>query len=151
MALTKGQVLKLVWNAVNLSTVVGVLVGGIGRVEFSRGPRGLLYGTGYKLSFPVATAFTIGNVILSKHDRAYFDARPVLVKHEERHSWQYFWLLGLPMLPLYLLGTAWSWLRTGCRASRNPFERLANLADGNYDEKPVRPLGQILSQTFRRG
>ena len=144
------QVLKLVWNTVNLSTLTGVLVGLIGRARFSRGPRGLFYATGYKLGFPIAGAFTIGNLILTKHDRQYFDDRPTLVKHEERHSWQYFWLFGLPMLPLYVLGVAWSFLRTGCPASRNPFERLASLTDGNYDEKPVRPLGQILSQTFRR-
>jgi hypothetical protein len=144
------QVLKLVWNTVNLSTVAGVVVGVIGRARFSRGPRGLFYATGYMLKFPVASAFTIGNLILTKHDRAYFDERPILVKHEERHSWQYFCLFGLPMLPLYVLGVAWSFLRTGCPASRNPFERLASLKDGNYDEKPVKPLGQILSQAFRR-
>lgn len=144
------QVVKLVWNTVNLSTVMGVVVGVIGRARFSRGPRGLFYATGYRLGFPIAGAFTIGNLILTKHDRQYFDDRPTLVKHEERHSWQYFWLFGLPMLPLYVLGVAWSFLRTGCPASRNPFERLASLTDGNYDEKPVRPLGQILSQTFRR-
>ncbi|GAA3588329.1 hypothetical protein [Kribbella ginsengisoli] len=148
--MTRWQVLKLVWNTVNLSTVAGVVVGLIGRARFSRGPRGLFYATGYKLKFPVAGAFTIGNMILTKHDRAYFEARPVLVRHEERHSWQYFCLFGLPMLPLYVLGVVWSFLRTGCPASRNPFERLASLKDGNYDEKPVRPLGQILSQTFRR-
>jgi hypothetical protein len=142
------QVVKLVGNTLNLSTLAGVLVGVIGRARFSRGPRGLFYATGYKPGFPVASAFTIGNVILTKHDREYFDVRPVLVQHEERHSWQYFCLIGLPMLPLYLLGVGWSWLRTGCPASRNPFERLANLADGNYDEKPVQPLGQTLSQAF---
>jgi hypothetical protein len=144
------QVLKLVWNTVNLSTIAGVLVGLLGRARFSRGPRGLFYATNYKLSFPIASAFTIGNLILTKHDRAYFDDRPILVKHEERHSWQYFCLLGLPMLPLYVLGAGWSLLRTGCPASRNPFERLASLKDGNYDEKPIRPLGQLLAQTFRR-
>jgi hypothetical protein len=144
------QALKLVWNTVNLSTVAGAIVGLIGRARFSRGPRGLFYATGYRLGFPVAGAFTIGNLILTRHDRAYFDERPILVRHEERHSWQYFCLLGLPMLPLYVLASGWSFLRTGCPASRNPFERLASLTDGNYDEKPVRPLGQILSQTFRR-
>jgi hypothetical protein len=149
-AMTRWQVVKLAGNTLNLSTLAGVLVGLIGRAKFSRGPRGLFYATGYRLGFPVASAFTIGNVILSKHDREYFDERPILVKHEERHSWQYFCLLGLPMLPLYMVAVAWSFLRTGCPASRNPFERLASLKDGNYDEKPVRPLGQILSQTFRR-
>ncbi|MEV8374866.1 hypothetical protein AB0P21_19165 [Kribbella sp. NPDC056861] len=140
--------MKLVVNVVNLSTPAGVIVGLIGRAKFSRGPRGLFYATGYKLNFPVASAFTIGNLILSKHDREYFDARPVLVQHEERHSWQYFCLLGLPMFPLYVLGVVWSWCRTGCPASRNPFERLAGLDDGNYTEYPVQPLGQTVSQAF---
>ena len=142
------QGLKLVGNVLNLSTAAGVVVGLIGRVRFSRGPRGLLYGSGYKLGFPIASAFTIGNVVLSKHDRSYFDERPLLVKHEERHSWQYFCLFGLPFFPLYLLAVAWSWLRTGCPASRNLFERLASLDDGNYAEHPVQPLGQTFSQAF---
>jgi hypothetical protein len=148
MAMSGWQGLKLVVNTINLTTPAGVVVGLIGRAKFSRGPRGLFYATGYKLSFPVASAFTIGNMILSKHDREYFDARPVLVQHEERHSWQYFCLLGLPMFPLYILGVIWSWLRTGCPASRNPFERLAGLDDGNYTEYPVQPLGQTVSQAF---
>ncbi len=83
-----------------------------------------------------------GTWSLSKHDRAYFDERPVLVKHEERHSWQYFCLVGLPLLPLYLLAAAWSWLRTGCPASRNPFERLADLRTATTTRSPVQPLGQ---------
>jgi len=144
------QVVKFVVNLVNLSTVAGVVVGLIGRARFSRGPRGLIFANGYRLGFPVAGAFTVGNVVLSKHDRQYFDARPVLVKHEERHSWQYFCLIGLPMLPLYLLCAGWSWLRTGDPASRNLFERLANLKDGNYTERPVQPFGRTLQQTFRR-
>jgi hypothetical protein len=144
------QAVKLVVNTLNLSTLAGVLVGVVGRARFARGPRGLFYATGYKLGFPVAGAFTIGNLILTKHDRAYFDQQPILVKHEERHSWQYFCLIGLPMLPLYLLAAGWSWLRTGDPASRNLFERLANLKDGNYTERPVQPFGRTLTQTFRR-
>src|SRR5688500_15095925 len=127
--MTGPQKLKLVGNFVNLTTLAGFLVGLIGRARFSRGPRGLFYATGYGIGFPVANAFTIGNVVLTKNDRAYLDSRPVLVKHEERHSWQYFFLIGLPMLPLYVVAVAWSWFRTGDPASRNLFERLAGLAD----------------------
>ncbi|TWD81813.1 hypothetical protein FB561_2936 [Kribbella amoyensis] len=144
------QTVKLVLNFVNLSTPAGFLVGVLGRARFSRGPRGLYYATGYRLGFPIANAFTVGNVVLTKNDRAYLDARPTLVKHEERHSWQYFWLLGLPMLPLYVVAVVWSWLLTGCPASRNPFERLASLKDGNYVEHPIQPFGQTLQQTFSR-
>lgn len=138
--MTGWQRFKLVVNFLNLSTLAGLLVMLIGRAEFSLGPRGLFYATGYKLGFPIAGAFTIGNVLLTKHERAYFDNRPDLVKHEERHSWQYFWLIGLPMLPLYGIGACWSYLRTGDPASRNPFERLAGLADGGYRERQPRSL-----------
>jgi hypothetical protein len=148
--MTGAQKLKLVVNFVNLSTPAGFAVGLIGRARFSRGPRGLFLATGYRLRFPAAGAFTIGNVVLTRRDRAYLDARPLLVEHEERHSWQYFCLIGLPLLPLYVVGAAWSWIRTGCPASRNPFERLAGLADGNYVERPVQPFGRTLQQTFRR-
>ena len=144
------QLIKLIGNFLNLSTVAGFLVGLIGRAQFSRGPRGLFLATGYKLGFPIANAFTIGNMVLTKNDHDYFDTRPVLLKHEERHSWQYFCLLGLLMLPLYLLCVVWSWLRTGDPASRNLFERLAGLKDGYYTERPIQPLTQTLQQTFRR-
>ncbi|WP_232828610.1 hypothetical protein [Kribbella monticola] len=148
MAMSGWQAVKLVVNTLNLSTLTGVLVAVAGRARISRGPRGLFYATGYRPKFPVAGAFTIGNLILTKHDRAYFDEQPRLVRHEERHSWQYFCLIGLPMLPLYAVAAGWSFLRTGCPASRNVFERLANLADGSYTEHPVQPLGRTLSQAF---
>jgi hypothetical protein len=146
--MTGSQRVKVVGNLVNLSTVAGVLVGVIGRARFSRGARGLVYANSYKLGFPIAGAFTIGNVVLSKHERSYFDEAPILVKHEERHSWQYFWLLGLPMLPLYGVGAVVSWLLTADPASRNPFERLANLKDGGYVERPIQPFGRTLMQTI---
>ena len=137
----------MVGNLLNLSTVVGVCVGALGRARFSSGPRGLVFGNGYRLGFPVAGAFTIGNVVLSKHERSYFDdAR--LVRHEERHSWQYFCLIGLPMLPLYVAGVVISFVLTGDPASRNPFERLANLKDGGYVERPVQPIGKTATQAF---
>jgi hypothetical protein len=148
MAMSGWQAVKLVVNTLNLSTLTGLLVGVIGRARFSVGPRGLFYATGYRLKFPVAGAFTIGNMILTKNDRAYFDEQPILVKHEERHSWQYFWLIGLPMLPLYLLAAGWSLLRTGDPASRNLFERLASLDDGGYTERPVQSLGKTMTQAF---
>jgi hypothetical protein len=139
--MTGWQWVKFVVNFVNLSTLGGFLVALIGRAKLSRGPRGLFYGTGYKLGFPIAGAFTVGNVVLTKHERIYFDDRPDLIRHEERHSWQYVCLIGFPMLPLYALAAGWSWLRTGDFASRNPFERLAGLVDGGYEERqPRSPL-----------
>jgi hypothetical protein len=145
--MTAWRWVKVGVNFVNLSTVVGLLAGVLGRARFSRGPRGLVFANGYKLGFPVAGAFTIGNVVLSKHDRSYFD-NAALVRHEERHSWQYFWLIGLPLLPLYVVGVIISFLLTGDPASRNPFERLANLKDGGYVERPIQPLGTTVTQAF---
>jgi len=145
--MTGWQWVKVVGNFLNLSSLVGVLVGVIGRARFSRGPRGLFFANGYKIRFPVAGAFTIGNVVLSKHARSYFDDA-ALVRHEERHSWQYFCLIGLPLFPLYVVGVVVSFLLTGDPASRNPFERLANLKDGGYVERPIQPIGQTVTQAF---
>ena len=39
-------------------------------------------------------------------------------------------ITGSTFLPAYLLGGAWSLLRTGDRAAGNPFERAAGLAAG---------------------
>ena len=145
--MTGWQWVKVVGNFVNLSSVAGLAVGAIGRARFSRGPRGLFYANGYKLGFPIAGAFTIGNVVLSKHEVSYFDSA-LRVKHEERHSWQYFCLLGLPMLPFYGVAAAVSWLLTGDPASRNLFERLANLKDGGYVERPIQPISRTVMQTI---
>jgi hypothetical protein len=146
--MTGWQWVKVVGNFLNLSTVAGLVVGAIGRARFSRGPRGLFYANGYRLGFPYAGAFTVGNVVLTKHERAYFDEQPTLVRHEERHSWQYLCLIGLPLLPLYGVGVVLSWALTGDPASRNPFERLANLKDGGYVERPIQPFSKTLMQTL---
>lgn len=141
--MTGWQWFKQIVNLINLTTFAGFVVALIGRAGVSRGPRGLFYATGYRVAFPKAGAFTIGNVVLTKHDRSYFDGSDRLVRHEERHSWQYVVLAGFPMLPLYALAAVWSWLRTGDFASRNPFERLAGLADGGYPDRPVRWLAGL--------
>ena len=57
-----------------------------------------------------------------------------------RHTVQYAWCLGVVMLVLYVLAAGWSWVLTGDPASQNPFERLAGLEDGNYRERPLRPM-----------
>jgi hypothetical protein len=137
---------KQVVNVVNLSTVGGLVVAGVGRAKVTRGPRGLWFATGYRIGFPKAGAFTIGNVVLTRHDLGYLERQPALVRHEERHSWQYVCMIGMPMLPLYGLAACWSWIRTGDCASRNPFERLAGLVDGGYRERqPRSPV-----EAFRR-
>ena len=129
-------------NAVNLSTALGLAVARLGRASVRPGPRGLLLAEGYRLPFPVAGAFTVGDVLLTagRWDRH----RPGLLEHEERHSWQWFWCAGLPFLPAYGVAMAWSVLRTGDRAAANAFERGAGLVRGGYRELPVRPLGPVV-------
>lgn len=123
-------------NAVNGSTLLGLGVAALGRARVSHGPRGLLVATGYRLALPGRPAFTVGDVVLTPYDRGWLDARPRLLAHEERHAWQYVACLGLPMLPLYGLAAAWSWLRTGDAGRANAFEVLAGLADGGYSPAP---------------
>lgn len=135
------QWLRAVGNLVNLSTLFGLLIAAIGRVRLRRGPGGLLLGEGYRFRFPVASAFTVGNVIITDATWAQrLQENPTLLRHEERHTWQYLCCIGFPFYVLYGIFTGWSWLRTGDRAARNWFERLADLADGGYTDYPVRSL-----------
>ena len=124
--------LKTLINLVNLSTPLGLLVAVAGRSRLRRGPRGLVLASDFRLPLPAAPAFTVGNVVVSPRPPEFLDSRPALLAHEERHSWQYVFCLGLPMLPLYALGAAWSYVRGGDVGVHNPFERLAGLADGGY-------------------
>ncbi len=141
---------KQLGNVANLSTPLGLAVARLGGAAVRPGPRGLLLADGYRLPFPVAGAFTVGNVLLTsgRWDRH----RPGLLEHEERHSWQWFWWAGLPFLPAYGACLVWSVLRTGDRAAGNAFERQAGLVQGGYRELPVRPLGPVLRAALgRRG
>lgn len=124
--------LKAVLNVANGSTLLGLGVAAAGRARVGRGPRGLVLATSYRWSFPHAAAFTVGNVVLTRHDAGWLAERPRLLRHEERHSWQYVWTLGLPMLPLYGVAAAWSWVRGGDHSTHNVFETAAGLADGGY-------------------
>ncbi|RCK68376.1 hypothetical protein DT076_17140 [Desertihabitans brevis] len=122
----------------NLSTPLGLLISRVGGCRVRRGPRRLWLAEGYRPPFPVAPAFTVGDVLIS---RGPWDRVPAsLLGHEERHSWQWFVCLGLPFLAVYGAAMAWSWLRTGDRGSANVFERDAGLVTGGYPERPLRPL-----------
>jgi hypothetical protein len=119
-------------NWVNLSTPLGLLVARLGGATLTRRGRGTYLAAGYRPRFPVAGAFTIGSVITSRHDLDWLRERPVLLRHEDRHCTQYAWLLGVVMLPLYLLCVGLSYVVAGDHSSYNPFERLAGLTDGSY-------------------
>jgi hypothetical protein len=141
--LTGWQWFRLVGNMVNLTTPIGLLVALVGGARIRRGPRGLFVGEGYRLKFPVASAFTIGSVITTTRTwPETLRSNPQLFDHEERHTWQYLCCIGLPFYPAYGVCMAWSMLRTGDRAARNFFERNAGLVSGGYRDKPVRPIGE---------
>ncbi|GAA0378125.1 hypothetical protein GCM10009530_30920 [Microbispora corallina] len=121
---------RQVVNYVNLSTPLGLCIARIGGATTRRGERGLVYAHGYRIPFPIAGAFTVGNVILTKHEDGYLEGR--LLDHESRHATQYAACVGLPMLLLYVAASALSLAICGHPASWNLFERLANLDDGGY-------------------
>lgn len=130
---TRATRLRSAGNWVNLSTPFGFAVAALGRARVRRGPRGLWLAEDYRLGFPLALAFTVGSVVLTRGRFEELARRhPELLAHEERHSWQWFAWLGLPFLPAYLAATAWSWLRTGNRAHANVFEVRAGLESGGY-------------------
>ncbi len=138
-------------NWVNGSTVLGLSLARAGRAELRRGPRRLYLAEHYRWRFPTGGAFTVGDVVITRHDIDDLCAhRPHLLAHEEVHSWQWMACLGLPFLPLYAGSVAWSWLRTGDRASFSFFERQAGLAEGGYAEVPPRPLLPVLVTGARR-
>ena len=126
-------------NLLNGSTAAGILVAAAGRARLARAPDGLLIGARYRLPVPVAPAFTVGSVVITRMDAAALAAAGPLLRHEARHATQYACCGGLPMIPAYLLAAAWSWALTGDFGTRNVFERRAGLADGGYSDRPVRP------------
>lgn len=142
---------RTVLNWLNLSTPLGLGVARLGGCRLRRGPAQSYLADHYRFSFPTGGAFTVGDVIISRHDLdVLVGRRPALIRHELVHSQQWAFCLGLPFLPLYALSMGWSWLRTGDRAARSVFERAAGLADGGYVDVPPRPLGPVLAASARR-
>ena len=124
-------------NYVTLATPLGLLVAKWGRASLSRGPDGLWLATSYRRTLK-PRAFTVGNVVITRHDRAWLDEQPRLVVHEGKHATQWACWLGLPYLPAYGVATLWSRWRTGDRGLGNVFEIRAGLADGGYDVRKLR-------------
>jgi len=143
--------LRAVGNALNLTTPLGLAIARLGHARVVPGPRGLLLGEGYRPWFPVAGAFAVGNVLITRSTWPEALGRlPRLLEHEERHSWQYLYCLGLPYFLAYGGCLVWSVLRTGDRASRNFFERQAGLVAGGYQERPTRPIRPVVPALIRR-
>jgi hypothetical protein len=126
-------------NLVNGSTAAGVLVAVAGRARLRRAGDGLLVAAGYRLPVPVAPAFCLGNVLVTRREDEQFRGDARLFAHEARHATQYAWCGGLAMLPLYGVAALASWALTGDFGTRNVFEQRAGLADGGYSPKPLRP------------
>ena len=116
----------------------------IGRATIRRGPRGLFLCEGYRLKFPIAGAFTIGNVITTGSTWDTMLARfPDLLEHEERHTWQYLAASGCRSTRLRglhgLVGAA----------HRRPGRAELLRAPGRSGQRrlhrpPVRPIGENL-------
>src|ERR1700724_3472025 len=130
---------RQVVNAVNGSTLLGMLVATAGRARLTGGANGLFVAERYRLPVPAAPAFTVGNVIVTKLDRDAVAREDRLFAHEARHATQYAWCAGPVMLPLYFVAAGLSWALTRAFGSRNVFERRAGLADGGYSDRPLRP------------
>ena len=119
-------------NLLNGSTVLGLVAATVTRARLTGTPRGLWLATEARLPARGASAITLGDVVLTRHDEHWLRQRPELLAHEERHSWQYVVLLGVPMLPAYGVAAVWSLLRGGDHSTHNVFETRAGLADGGY-------------------
>ena len=131
-------------NWVNLSTPLGLTIARLGRAQVRQDHEVLYWAEGYRFRFPVAGAFTVGNVIITA---SYFEELgPAVWAHEVRHTWQWM-LCGSSFLPLYIAAMGWSWALTGDRAAQNPFERIAGLGAGGYHDQPLRrPVAKALQR-----
>jgi hypothetical protein len=121
-------------NALNLSTLLGMLIVKIRGGSLSRGPDGLVIATNVTRRFGFAGGVTIGNVVIVPE---HIPLTADLLAHEAAHATQWA-VCVVAFLPLYWLACLWSWIRTGDYFSRNVFERRADLAKGGYVEQPTR-------------
>ncbi len=133
--------IRHVGNAVNGSTALGLITAALGRSKLSLRDD-LVIAERYRLPFPIAGAFTIGDVVIVPSGTLddLIARHPDVVEHERGHAWQYTYCFGLPFFVAYAAAMGWSWLRTGDRAAANFFEVTADLAKGGYRELPKRSL-----------
>ena len=127
------DVTRTVLTAANGTTGAGLLLALATGAKIKRGRNGVFIAEGYRRKVPPATCFTIGSVILTRHDAEWLlhAERGDLFHHESRHAGQYA-LLGPLFWPAYWLACGYSWTRTRDYATRNAFERHAGLAAGGY-------------------
>jgi hypothetical protein len=85
----------------------------------------------------VTRVFTVGNVVLHRHDPEHLHRRPDLLAHETAHATQWAWA-GPAFLPLYLTESLVSWVLTGDAATGNAFEIGAGLRRGGYPTPALR-------------
>lgn len=126
-------------NWVNGSTLLGLAVARVGRARLHRDDQHVWHASGYA-GPNAARVFTVGNVILHRHDPDYLGHRPDLLAHERAHSTQWA-CLGLLFLPLYYCEALISWAVTGDYANGNAFEIGAGLRRGNYRHPALRRRG----------
>lgn len=128
--MTPGQRLREVLNWVNGSTPAGLLLARAGQAVLDRHSDGIWSATSYR-GIASRRPFTVGNVLITRHDAEELRRRPRLRAHEARHATQWA-VLGPAFLPLYVGAALVSRALTGDAASVNPFERLAGLEAGGY-------------------
>lgn len=148
--LTRQHRLRHALNWVNGSTLLGHAVARLGKARVRRGPWATWIADHYAYRFPIAGAFTVGDVIITRHDMDWLCARrPGTMEHEVAHSRQWM-VLGPAFLPAYIAAMGWSWLRTGDCASFNPFEQHADLEAGGYRCVPASPVMPRLRRLGRQ-
>lgn len=118
-------------NMVNLTTPVGLAVATVAGCRL-RERQGCWEATGYRWRFPIAGAFTVGSVVISREPLSL-----AVWQHEMSHVRQYAWL-GPLFWPAYGMAAAWSYLGRGDWWSANIFEQKADLRAGGYVRRPVR-------------
>ena len=133
--MTPRQRVREVLNWVNGSTALGLLAARVGHAETTRDDDGLWIAARYR-GVGLRRTFTVGNVVLTRHDARTFAERPALRAHEARHSDQWA-LLGPLFVPLYYTEALISWVLTGSDAAGNAFEVVAGLSDGGYASRPL--------------
>lgn len=133
-------VARTVLTALNGTTLVGLAIAVLTGTKVRRGPGGILIAEGYKRRVPPATCFTVGSVIITRHQAEWLrdERRSGLLAHESRHAGQYA-VLGPLFWPAYWGCCGYSWALTGTYGTRNVFERHAGLERGGYQRAPLRP------------